>query len=77
MRATIVVFENETHITVFDKNGGVGNRILPHDNASYTQAFAAVPKTVMDMGGEITATYSELNEFGQPVNCFFVNFPNR
>lgn len=80
MQATITVFLSETHVTRFfdADDSNQDTYIIDHpEGLVYEKALRSVPKIVEDMGGELTGTYAEENEFGDPINCFFVEMPER
>lgn len=80
MQATITVFLSETHVTRFfdAEDSEPDTYIVDHSEGFvYESALRSVPKIVKDLGGELTGTYAEKNEFGDPINCFFADFPNR
>lgn len=78
MKATVTVFLTETHVTRFQGEDSEGDTII-FDNPqglNYDDAIAAVPTVVGSIGGVVTESYSEENEFGDPISCFFVDIPN-
>lgn len=78
MQATITVFLSETHVTRFfdAEDSNQDTWIIDHpEGFVYENALRSVPKIVKDLGGELTGTYAEENEFGDPINCFFLEIP--
>lgn len=74
MQATIVVFKNETHFSFFDPDYRMISKNV--DSSNY-EASLQRANDVIDSAGLIrTGTYSEFNEFGDPVTCFFAEKVN-
>ena len=77
MKATIVAFLSETHIERFIGEDESDITIVDHpEGLDYDDVLNAIPRIVREMNGTITNTYFEENEFGDPINCFFVDVPN-
>lgn len=72
MKTTITVFKSETHVEVFKDEGSIHYEIVHPPGLTYEDAVAEVPCSVSKTGGRITHKYFELNEFGDPITCFFM-----
>ena len=72
MRATIVVHERETHVQFFDPDSPHFHVINhPSDWTRYDARTNAV-NLMVGMGMRIDDTYSETNELGELVECYFL-----
>ena len=69
---TIVVFKDQTDLSVFDDDEDAWNFIIKHrDGLSYDEAVKEAYKKGDDRGMNLIAEYTEINEFGDPVTCLF------
>ena len=69
---TIVVFKDQTHLSVFDDDGDTRNYIIKHrDGLFYDEAVKEAYKEGDDRGMNLIAEYTEINELGDPVTCLF------
>lgn len=71
MEATVTVFDTETHFDFFEPDARVIEKNVYKNN--YAANLGRAIDTIMDMELTITGQYAEVNEFGQPVTCYFVN----
>ena len=70
IKATLTVFVSETHLEIFEPierhyevmNGGV----------NYDDALDIAKNTAKSFGFDIVSEYSESNEFGDPITCYFL-----
>lgn len=70
--ATIVVFKDETHLTVFDDDGDDRKYVIKHrDGMTYDDALKEAHDEAIDRGMNFVSDYFELNEFDDPVTCLF------
>lgn len=71
MQATIVLFKNETHVQFFDPDSK--NHIINHPS-HWTTADALVNIFKMSSAMNLNQVdyYSEVNELGEHIQCFFM-----
>lgn len=69
---TIVVFKDQTHLTVFDNDLDSRKYVINHrDGMSYDDALKWSRDAAVARGMNFISEYSEFNEFGDPVTCLF------
>ena len=70
MQATVSIFKNETHIDYFID--GVPRLIMTNpDGWDYDKVLSKTRRLVDGIGMAIDSEYQEINEFGDPITCFF------
>lgn len=71
IKATMVVFVSETHLEVFEPFQR-NYEVVHQDGTSYDSALNVARKVAKDNGFDIVNEYSEENEFGDPITCYFL-----
>lgn len=69
MQATVTVFDNETHFDFFEPDLKVIEQNKYADN--YAANLGHATETIQSLDMIIKSRYAEINEFGQPVVCYF------
>lgn len=70
MKATVVVFVNETHIEYFEPNN-THFEFVHMDDWSYDRALNNARRLIDEAGMQIKSVHFEYNEFNDPITCFF------
>ena len=72
MKATIVLHERETHVQFFDPDSDHFQVINHPSDWTRHKAKSNVENLIAEMGMRIDDTYSETNELGELVECYFL-----
>lgn len=72
MRATIVLHERETHVQFFDPDSDHFQVINHPSDWTRDKARTNAAELMVGMGMRLDGTYSETNELGELVECYFL-----
>ena len=72
MRATIVLHERETHVQFFDPDSDHFQVINHPSDWTRDKAKTNAENLIAGMGMRLDDTYSETNELGELVECYFL-----
>lgn len=72
MQATIVLHERETHVQFFDPDSANFHVIRHPSDWTRDNARTNAANLMSDMGMWLDNTYSETNELGELIECYFL-----
>lgn len=72
MKATVVLYDRQTHVQFFDPDSHHFHVINHPSHWTRSDARLNVDDLSASMGMYINSTYSETNELGEYVECFFL-----
>lgn len=72
MRATIVLHERETHVQFFDPDSDHFQVINHPSDWTHHNARTNAVELMLGMGMWLDNTYSETNELGELIECYFL-----
>ena len=72
MRATIVLHERETHVQFFDPDSPHFHVINHPSDWTRNNGRANAENLIAEMGMRLDGTYSETNELGELIECYFL-----
>lgn len=74
-KGVVTVFVDELRIE-FSGPIPMYRKVTFPDTFPYDEALAGAKVIIKNFGGSIINTYSEVNEFGDPITCFFIEMPD-
>lgn len=70
IKATMVVFVSETHLEIFEPIER--HYEIMNEGVNYDSALRIAKRVAKAYGFDIVNEYSEFNEFGDPITCYFL-----
>ena len=70
IKATLIVFVSETHLEIFEPIER--HYEVMNEGVNYDDALVIAKNTAKSFGFDIVNEYSEFNEFGDPITCYFL-----